>query len=425
MNAPLPLAAAQADGLKATNYETAASAVAAQARATVSARYEMALRRPRNWDQVRVDIIRECRRPSFAHDKSALYRKPIGEGVEGLGIRFAEMALRCMTNVLIESAMIYESETKEIHRVTVTDLESNVTYPLDVPISKTVERSKPEDDGSYYKVRLNTWQKPVYTVAATDDDLLNKRGALQSKAIRTLALRVIPGDIQNEAEETIRAIRIDRAAKDPDGERRAIVDAFDDLNVSATSLEAYLGHPIGQCSPKQLVELRGLYAAIRDGEATWKQVMDNKAEQSGEAPPPADTPPSSPLPPRKTRPNVEPATITPAAATVSSSAPTPEAVATPPAPTAEPDADPIDGEAAHTTDDAPPPPPSSTSTGAPAVGVFPATPGEKQNLIVRARNAGIDMAGLLASVDAVDIDPTTLDGLTKIQFRNAKSRLPQ
>src|SRR4051812_10660508 len=181
--------------------ETAASAVAAQAKAMIEARYVMAMNNPRNMDQVRQDLLKECRRPSFAHNKSAYYNKPIGKGVEGLGIRFVEVALRCMKNVLVETTMIFEDAEKEVHRVSVTDLEANITYPLDVRVSKTVERSKPADDGSYISMRLNSYKKPTYTVPAGDDDLLNKRGALISKAIRTIGLRIIPGDLCDEAEE--------------------------------------------------------------------------------------------------------------------------------------------------------------------------------------------------------------------------------
>lgn len=257
--------------------ETAASAVAAQARAMVESRYVMALRNPRNWDQVRQDIIKECRRPSFAHNKSALYHKPIGKGVEGLGIRFVEVALRCMKNVLCESVMVYADDEREIHRVSVTDLENNNTWPMDVTVSKTVERSKPADDGSYISVRKNTYGKLTYTVPATDDDLLNKRLALISKALRTAGLRVIPGDLQDEAEEIIRAIRLDEAARDPGAERKKIADAFAELGVKATDLREYLGHELDSCTPTELVDLRGLYGALKDGEATWKTVMENKA----------------------------------------------------------------------------------------------------------------------------------------------------
>lgn len=261
--------------------ETASTAVAAQAKAMVEARYIMAMQRPRNWDQVRQTLLRECRRPSFAHNKSAYYRKPIGQGVEGLGIRFVEVALRCMTNVLVETTMIFEDDAKEVHRVSVTDLESNVTYPLDVRVSKTVERSKPMDDGSYISARKNSYGKVTYTVPANDDDLLNKRAALISKAIRTLGLRIIPGDMQDEAEDIIKAVRMDEAARDPDAERKKIADAFAGIGVKAADLVSYLGHPLDSCSPHELVDLRGIYGAIKDGEATWKTVMENKAEQSG------------------------------------------------------------------------------------------------------------------------------------------------
>jgi hypothetical protein len=264
-------------------FETSVSAAAAQAKAMVEARYVIALKRPRVWDQVRQDILKECRRPSFAHNKSAFYRKPIGNGVEGLGIRFTEVALRCMTNVLIETTTVFEDDQKEIVRVSVTDLEANVTYPMDVRVTKTVERSKPMDDGSYISMRMNSYNKPTYTVPAGDEEMLNKRGALISKAQRTLALRLIPGDIQDEAEDIIKKVRQDEAARDPDAERKRIADAFSELNVKARDLQDYLGHPLDQCSPQELVNLRGLYGAIRDGEATWAQAMENK---SGDKTPP-------------------------------------------------------------------------------------------------------------------------------------------
>lgn len=282
MNAPNQRALAVTEGFgeSQSSYavvETASTMMAAQGKAMVEARYVMAMRNPRNWDQVRSDILIECRRPSYASNKSVYYVKPIGQGVEGLGIRFVESALRHMRNVLTEPIMVFEDDAKETHRVTVTDLEANITYSMDVKVSKTVERSKPSDDGSYISVRFNSYNKKVYTVPAQDDDLLNKRGALISKAVRTLGLRIVPGDIQDEAIEIIKKVRLDGAAQDPAGERKKIVDAFGALGVKAVDLVDYLGHDLDQCSPAELVTLRGIYGAIRDGEATWLEVMDNKA----------------------------------------------------------------------------------------------------------------------------------------------------
>lgn len=291
MNDRTALAVTQGFGESQSTFaiaETASTAIAAQSKAMVESRYIMAMRQPRNWDAVRQDLIKECKRPSFANNKSAYYIKPIGQGVEGLGIRFVEVALRCMKNVLVETTMIFEDDLKEVHRVSVTDLEANITYPLDVRVSKTVERSKPSDDGSYIAMRLNSRNKPVYTVPANDDDLLNKRGALISKAIRTIGLRIIPGDLCDEAEMIIKKVRLDEAARDPDAERKRIVDAFADIGVTPTDLVAYLGHDIAKCSPAQIVELRGIYGAVKDGEATWKSVMENlterKKSQSDDAP---------------------------------------------------------------------------------------------------------------------------------------------
>lgn len=261
--------------------ESASTAVAAQMKATVEARYIMALQRPRDWDQVRQELLRECRRPTFARNKSAYYKKPIGDGIEGLGIRFTEVALRCMKNVLVETNMIFEDSAKEIHRVTVTDLENNITYPMDVNVTKTVERSKPSNDGHFFSVRKNSYNKFVYTVAATDDDMLNKRASLISKAQRTLALRIIPGDLQDEAIAAIKHVRLDDAAKDPDAERKGIIDAFGALRIKATDLVRYLGHSIDTCSPAELVDLRAVYSAVKDGETTWASIMEERSGEDG------------------------------------------------------------------------------------------------------------------------------------------------
>ena len=273
--------------------ETAAYAIAAQAKAAVEARYLLALRSPRHWDEVRVKLLTECRRPSFAHNGSVLYRKPIGPGVEGLGIRFVEAALRAMGNVMPETMTLYDDPTRRIVRVAVTDLEANVTYSRDLTLLKTVERAKPGKDGDYLSRRTNSQGEPVYTVLATEDDFANKEAAAISKAIRALGLRIIPGDLQDEAETLIRQTRKDKAAQDPEAERKRIADAFAGLNIRPVDLTAYLGHSLAQCTPVELVEVRGLYGALRDGEATWASVMADR-ELPGDEPP---EPPSQEEPP--------------------------------------------------------------------------------------------------------------------------------
>ena len=276
------------DGLEVQRTaETAATAVAAQATAQIQARYVVAFKRPRDWDDVRVRILKECRRPGFA--EVAMFSLPRGgKKIEGLSIRFAEAALRCMTNVHIEQVTVYDDSEKRIVQVSATDLESNETLSKQITVAKTVERSKPMDDGFFFSVRKNSGGRNVFTVPATEDDLLAKEGALVSKAIRTLAMRILPGDITDEAETLIKATSLNRAATDPDGERKRIVDAFASLSVQPGELKEFVGHDLAGCSPAELGELRNLYNAIKAGEATFRDALaakHGKDEAAAEAGP--------------------------------------------------------------------------------------------------------------------------------------------
>jgi hypothetical protein len=250
--------------------------LAAQARAAVEARYIMAMRNPRDWDKVRQDLLRECKIPAFANNKSVWYSKPRSGGKdEGFGIRFVEAALRCMRNTLTEQTTLDENETRELLRVTVTDVETNNTFPSDVRVVKTVERSRPMDDGSYISYRTNSNNKKTYTVPASEEDLFTKRGALVSKAIRTVGLRLIPFWLLEEAKEVIMQTRLNDAAQDPDAAMKALVDAFFGIGVGADQITAYLGHPVANSTPKEIVTLREIFVAVRAGDMTWSDVMSD------------------------------------------------------------------------------------------------------------------------------------------------------
>jgi hypothetical protein len=270
--APLP----QYDGAQAlSTAETASTAVAALAQAQVQARYVMALRRPRDWVQVRSSILRECQRPGFA--AAALYSKPVGGGsVEGFSIRFAEAAVRYMTNIMPETVTLFDDNRKRVVRVSLTDLEYNVTYSADLTIEKTVERKKLRANQRPLGVRTNSYGDTVYLVEATEGDLLNKEGAAVSKAIRNLALRLLPGDIQDDARAAINSTLQNAAAKDPDAERKALADAFAAIGVQPKDLAKYLGHDLAQLVPAEMVELRRVYRALRESESTWKEILEAK-----------------------------------------------------------------------------------------------------------------------------------------------------
>ncbi len=251
--------------------ETNASAMVAQATASIQARYVMAMQRPRVWDDVRVKLLQECRRPGFA--EVARYRKPIGKGIVGPSIRFAEAALRYAGNLGVDTTVDYEDPTRRVMTVTATDFETNASYSSPVSIDKTVERSEPKDR-SILATRTNSAGNTVYIVSATEDELLNKQNAMVSKAARTLILRMIPGDIVEEAQAQCVLTLQDRASKDPAGERKKLCDAFAGIGVQPSQLAQYVGHSLDVLNPGELTDLREIFQTIRDGETTWAAVSD-------------------------------------------------------------------------------------------------------------------------------------------------------
>lgn len=274
-----PLATVQRPGLPSApapiqTGETASVVLAAQAKALVSARFEIAIRQPRDLDAVREKLLRECQRPSFA--AVAIYRKPVGDGIEGPSIRFAEAAIQAMGNLAIDTPAIYDDAEKRILRVTVADMESNVVHSKDVTVQKRVERSKVYEGQTVIRERMNSRGRKVYLVEATDDEILNTENALVSKALRTTGLRLVPGWLIDECMVAVRATRSRADAADPDAAKRKLLDAFRAVGVTADQIREWLGHPADVLSPAELEELRGVYVALKDGDTTWREVMDAK-----------------------------------------------------------------------------------------------------------------------------------------------------
>lgn len=274
--------------------ETTTAAAAATAKALVEARFVMALRKPRDWDDVEQRLLRAIERPGFAGKSGrdtgpgeAWYRKPIGKGgVEGFSIRFAEEAMRCMGNIDARPTVVYEDSEKRLVDVMVLDLESNIAFTSTVVVPKTVERSWLGEGEVPLRTRMNSKNKPVYLRAATDDEITVTQNALVSKVLRNEILRILPGDIQATCRRRILEIRQGDAATNPDGVKKEILEAFAKLNVMPASLKQWLGHELSTATPAELTDLRELYRAINKGETTWHDALAAALAERGEETPP-------------------------------------------------------------------------------------------------------------------------------------------
>lgn len=256
--------------------DPAAIAAAETAKARIQSAYIMAFQKPRNEDDARDRILHACKRPGFA--ERVEFNKPVGgRQIKGPSIRFAELALREWENILTETQVLYEDDFIRRIKVIVTDLETNASHSKEIQINKTVERRK-ANGREVVGERTNTANQKVFIVKATEDELYNKEAALISKALRNEGLRLIPSDITDEAIEAARQTLRNRDAQDPDAAKKKILDAFSSIGVKPRDLERYLKHKTDTLTPAELEDLRGIYRAIRDGEARWSDYLQTSKE---------------------------------------------------------------------------------------------------------------------------------------------------
>src|SRR5207244_3701290 len=153
-----------------------------------------------------------------------------------------EMALQCMGNNLVDSFTVQESDTERVLHVFALDIEKNNSWGKTITLSKTVERKYLKEGEVPIRTRLNSQKQMLYILPSDDGSFATKEAAEISKTSRTLGLRLIPGDIQDQAITTIKETRYGEVKEDPDAAMRKVIDGMNKQNVSVLMLEAYLGH---------------------------------------------------------------------------------------------------------------------------------------------------------------------------------------
>lgn len=274
--------------------ETAATAMAAAARTAIEAAYTMALRRPRNFDQIRTLLKKACEHPAFAD--LARFRKPVGmerneeTGVweekiaEGLSIRFAEEAARVMGNLDMNSYTIYDDPKKKMVRFVTVDMENNTIWGKTVTVERTAERKKLKTGQQALGQRMNSYGEAVYIVEATAAEVTKNEGAEGSKAWRDQILKSLPAHIKGECLQLINDVLLNEAAVDPDKKKKEVLDAFVKIGVLPVHVQEYLGHELTIISPAEIVNLKTLYVSIDQGETTWAEIIDARRSVQGAKP---------------------------------------------------------------------------------------------------------------------------------------------
>ena len=281
--------------------ETQSSATAAREQAAVQARYLMALRNPRDTENFRVALLKECKRPGFA--EMAEYCRPVGkkkdpasgEWIEqyavGPSVHLIRTAISLYWNMMVDSATMYESQDTRIVHAYALDLQTNVSQARTIVVSKIIEKRgqrKGKDvvapEGrEVVGERVNTYGEKVFLVIATEDEVRIKESRLIAIAQRENGRAILPRDIIDEARMLARATVANQDAKDPDAALRKLVDSFAELNVKPADLAEYLGHQLDKIVPAEIKDLRGAFVGLRDGETTWSELMAAKNPTTGSA----------------------------------------------------------------------------------------------------------------------------------------------
>ena len=215
---------------------------------------------PRDPEQSLQNVLMECKRPRLA--EVAQYEYPKGDSVvTGPSIRLVEVLARHWGNI---DSGVAEIDTHSDHTVVKAyawDLENNVSDEK----TFTVQHVRTTKRGSY---KL-TDERDIYEMVA------NKA----ARRKRSCLLAVMPGWYVEAAldacNDTLRNSITN--GKTIEEVREAVVTAFAEFGVSPDNIAAKLSRPIDKLDPNDIVKLRHLYAAIKDGFVKAQDAFDLSA----------------------------------------------------------------------------------------------------------------------------------------------------
>lgn len=203
---------------------------------------------PRNPDWSLDNVLRECQRPELAAE--AQYEYPKGDTVvKGPSIRLVEVLARHWGNIDCGITEVDAMGDRTTIKCYAWDLETNVSDEK----TFSVKHERSTRNGT----RKLTDERDIYEMVAN-------KGARRKRAC---LLAVMPGWYVDAAvaacEETLKASLTD--GKSREEVISTIVAAFSEFGITPTQIQDKLGKEVDKLSKNDVVKLRHLYSAIKDG----------------------------------------------------------------------------------------------------------------------------------------------------------------
>lgn len=224
----------------------------AQAReqSVIQAGLIMAKKFPRDEEIAYTKIIKSFQRGSLA--ERAQYRFPRGGAtVQGPSVDAARELARCWGNIHAGFYVVEMTEEQVHIKGFCYDLETNYRTEQEDKFSRLVQRKN------------QGWVKPDERDLR---ELINRRAAILE---RNCILKCLPSDIVDDAIKTstatLKKLAAGQLTQNKDDTIRSLVVAFDSIGISKDNIEDRIGHKLENMSADEIVELRGIYKSIQDG----------------------------------------------------------------------------------------------------------------------------------------------------------------
>lgn len=236
---PMPIPAA---GLNAG----AVTIEVARAVAETRGKIQVAKSFPRDVNAAHRELMDACKLKSLA-DK-AFYSVPRGGGkVTGPSVRLAEEIARCWGNIDYGHRELSRTEGKSEVEVYAWDMQTNTFSRRQLTVLHVMDTK----DGP----RKLRDQKDV------DDKISN----VASKQLRGRILAVLPKWLVNDAEEACRKTLAGGSDEPIAARVRRMLEAFSGYGVTQAMVEERLEHPLANATTDDLVDLVGVFNALREG----------------------------------------------------------------------------------------------------------------------------------------------------------------
>lgn len=220
----------------------------------------MAARRPRDEEKVLERAVRELElAPEYAEE--AFYVRPVGKDHNGVP-KYAEDVSyagacglqRIWGNSSSSARMVEKTDNEARVEGVFVDFESGARYSREQVISRFYRKK-----GSRDMDRMD------------DERFAMAIGATGSKVMRNVILAGMPNYVKRaffDAAKRIVAQQDGKKGGDIKGRIAKMIASFKTLGASDEMLSKFIGKSVWEASPDDLVQLRGVFNAIKDGEAT-------------------------------------------------------------------------------------------------------------------------------------------------------------